>query len=152
MADRTVVPVGVRLSTDIEYRPDRPNPYRTRARWFDPTTKRRLSVSEGMADEGEAQEWPQAILEAAQAGLSLALATTSLAEYGNANMTLALRGLELKTLDLGHARPTGRCTRRRLLQPLPGLGRRRPLRREHRRPDRRSLRLPRRRHRHQPMD
>lgn len=99
MAEKAVVPVGVRLSTDIEYRPDRPNPYRARVRWFDPATKRRLSLSEGKADEDEAQEWLQDIIEAAQAGLSPTLATMQLAEYGDTNMDLALRGLELKTLD-----------------------------------------------------
>ncbi|MBK3565220.1 site-specific integrase [Streptomyces sp. MBT62] len=99
MAEKAIVPVGVRLSTDIEYRPDRPHPYRARVRWFDPTTKRRLSLSEGKADEDEAQEWLQDIIEAAQAGLSPSLATMKLAEYGDANMNLALRGLELKTLD-----------------------------------------------------
>ncbi|MFF9902002.1 tyrosine-type recombinase/integrase [Streptomyces olivaceus] len=99
MAEKAVVPVGVRLSTDIEYRPDRPHPYRARVRWFDPATKQRLSLSEGKADEDEAQEWLQDIIEAAQAGLSPSLATMKLAEYGDANMDLALRGLELKTLD-----------------------------------------------------
>ncbi|MFE6668201.1 hypothetical protein ACFVFH_32170 [Streptomyces sp. NPDC057697] len=99
MAEKAVVPVGVRLTTDIEYRPDRPNPYLARVRWFDPATKRRLSLSEGKADEDEAQEWFQSIIEAAEAGLSPSLATVKLAEYGNANMDLALRGLELKTLD-----------------------------------------------------
>jgi len=99
MAEKAIVPVGVRLSTDIEYRPDRPHPYRARVRWFDPATKRRLSLSEGKADEDEAQEWLQDIIEAAQAGLSPSLATMKLAEYGDANMNLALRGLELKTLD-----------------------------------------------------
>ncbi|WP_405996234.1 tyrosine-type recombinase/integrase [Streptomyces sp. NBC_00986] len=99
MAEKAIVPVGVRLSTDIEYRPDRPHPYRARVRWFDPATKRRLSLSEGKADEDEAQEWLQDIIEAAQAGLSPSLATMKLAAYGDANMDLALRGLELKTLD-----------------------------------------------------
>jgi hypothetical protein len=97
MAEKAVVPVGVRLSTDIEYRPDRPNPYRARVRWFDPATKRRLSLSEGKSDEDEAQEWLQGIIEAAQAGLPPSLATIKLAEYGDVNMDLALRGLELKT-------------------------------------------------------
>ncbi|MCX4903552.1 tyrosine-type recombinase/integrase [Streptomyces sp. NBC_00878] len=53
MAEKVIVPVGVRLSTDIEYRPDRPDPYRARVRWFDPATKRRLPLSEGKADEDE---------------------------------------------------------------------------------------------------
>ncbi|WP_425264133.1 site-specific integrase [Streptomyces caeruleatus] len=99
MADKINIPVGVRLSTDIEYRPDRPTPYRARVRWTDPTSKRRQSLSEGKDSEEEAQEWLQTIIEAAQAGLSPSLATMKLAEYGEANMALALRGLELKTLD-----------------------------------------------------
>jgi hypothetical protein len=99
MADKINVPVGVRLSTDIEYRPDRPTPYRARVRWTDPTSKRRQSLPEGKDSEEEAQEWLQAIIEAAQAGLSPSLAPMKLAEYGEANMDLALRGLELKTLD-----------------------------------------------------
>lgn len=45
------------------------------------------------------REWLQSIIEAAEAGLSPSLATMKLAKYGNANMDLALRGLELKTLD-----------------------------------------------------
>jgi hypothetical protein len=56
MADKTNVPVGVRLSTDIEYRPDRPTPYRARVRWTDPANKRRQSLSEGKDSEEEAQE------------------------------------------------------------------------------------------------
>ncbi|MFC9488235.1 tyrosine-type recombinase/integrase [Streptomyces hydrogenans] len=93
------VPVGVRLSTDVEYRPDRANPYRARVRWFDPTSKRRRSLSEGKDSEEEAQGWIQAIIEAAEAGLAPSTATMKLAAYGEANMELALRGLELKTRD-----------------------------------------------------
>ncbi|MFE6282249.1 hypothetical protein [Streptomyces sp. NPDC057877] len=89
----------IRLSTDIEYRPDRPHPYRARVRWTDPVTKRRLSLAEGKADEDEAQEWLADIIEAAQARLSPSLATMKLAEHGDANRELALRGLEAKTLD-----------------------------------------------------
>ncbi len=99
MAHIETVPIGVRLSTDVEYRPNRANPYRARVRWFDPTTKRRQSLSEGKDSEEEAQAWIQAIIEAAQAGLNPSLATMKLAEYGDANMELALRGLELKTRD-----------------------------------------------------
>ncbi|MFD5540111.1 hypothetical protein ACFWIJ_20430 [Streptomyces sp. NPDC127079] len=40
-----------------------------------------------------------ASVEAAEAGLSPSPATMKLAEHGEANMALALRGLELKTLD-----------------------------------------------------
>ncbi|MFB6507087.1 MULTISPECIES: tyrosine-type recombinase/integrase [unclassified Streptomyces] len=69
------------------------------ARWTDPTSKRRQSLSEGRGSEEEAQEWLQAIVEAAEAGPSPSPATMKLAEYGEANMDLAPRGLELKTLD-----------------------------------------------------
>ncbi|MFD4374312.1 tyrosine-type recombinase/integrase [Streptomyces sp. NPDC058486] len=93
------VPIGVRLSTDIEYRPSRANPYRARVRWFDPITKRRKSLSEGKDSEDEAQEWIQSIMEAAEAGLAPSTATMQLSTYGDSNMELALRGLELKTRD-----------------------------------------------------
>lgn len=99
MAGKAIVPVGVRISTDIEHRPDRPSPYRARVRWTDPVTKRRLSLSEGKATDDEARDWLNSIVEAAEAGLTPAQATVKLAEYGDANMDLALRGLELKTLD-----------------------------------------------------
>ncbi|WP_318209578.1 MULTISPECIES: site-specific integrase [unclassified Streptomyces] len=93
------VPIGVRISTDVEYRPSRANPYRARVRWFDPETKRRMSLSEAKQDEDEANAWIDAVVEAAAAGLDPSLATINLAAYGEANMELALRGLELKTRD-----------------------------------------------------
>ncbi len=93
------VPVGVRLTADVEYRPNRPSPYRARVRWWDPETKSRKSISEAKETEDEAQEWISALVEAAQAGINPSLATMPLADYGTANMDLALRGLELKTLD-----------------------------------------------------
>lgn len=93
------VPVGVRLAADVEYRPNRPSPYRARVRWWDPATKSRKSISEAKETEDEAQEWISALVEAAQAGINPSLATMPLADYGTANMDLALRGLELKTLD-----------------------------------------------------
>ncbi|MEU8495206.1 tyrosine-type recombinase/integrase [Streptomyces lavendulae] len=93
------VPIGVRLTADVEYRPNRPSPYRARVRWWDPETKSRKSISEAKETEDEAQEWISALVEAAQAGINPSLATMPLADYGTANMDLALRGLELKTLD-----------------------------------------------------
>ncbi|MER5307489.1 hypothetical protein ABT034_06830 [Streptomyces sp. NPDC002773] len=50
------VPIGVRLTADVEYRPNRPSPYRARVRWWDPETKSRRSVSEAKDTEDEAQE------------------------------------------------------------------------------------------------
>ncbi|MGW8702671.1 site-specific integrase [Streptomyces eurythermus] len=99
MADRTTIAAGIRISTDIEHRPDRPAPYRARVRWFDPTTERRQSISEGSNSEEEAQEWLQAIIQAARTGLTPSTATMTPAECGEANMGLALRGVEPKTLN-----------------------------------------------------
>ncbi|MFF3863163.1 hypothetical protein [Streptomyces sp. NPDC002209] len=101
------VPVGVRLTADVEYRPNRPSPYRARVRWRDPETKSRKSLSEAEETEDEAQEWISALVEAAQAGVNSSLATMPLADYGTADMDLALRGLELKTLD--RIQPAGAC-------------------------------------------
>ncbi|MFD4856648.1 tyrosine-type recombinase/integrase [Streptomyces atratus] len=93
------VPLGVRVSSDIEHRPDRPSPYHARVRWFDPVSKRRKSLSEGRETLDQAEEWISGILQAAQVGITPNVAIMSLAEYGASNMDLALRGLELKTLD-----------------------------------------------------
>lgn len=79
-------PVGVSRSADVEYRPDRRLPYRARVRWIDPVTKRRKSRSESFA------------------------ATMSLAEYGDAVMPLALRGLGAKTRVV-HAWIADECSR-----------------------------------------
>ncbi|GGV13864.1 hypothetical protein GCM10010275_63850 [Streptomyces litmocidini] len=38
------VPIGVRLTADVEYRPNRPSPYRARVRWWDPETESRKSL------------------------------------------------------------------------------------------------------------
>ncbi|MCW8096888.1 tyrosine-type recombinase/integrase [Streptomyces tauricus] len=99
MGQGAQIPVGVRLSADIEHRPDRPSPYRARVRWTDPVTGRRLTLSESKPTEDDARAWIKGLKDAAQAGVSPDLATMTLADYGNANMHLALRGLELKTHD-----------------------------------------------------
>ncbi|WP_203607624.1 hypothetical protein [Streptomyces sp. SID11385] len=93
MADRTSLPAGIRISTDIEHRPDRPAPCRARVRRHDPVTKRRLSLSEGKDTEDEAKERLQAIVEAAEAGLSPTVATMKLADCGATDMDLVLRAL-----------------------------------------------------------
>lgn len=92
-------PVGVPLSADIEYRPDRPEPYRARVRWIDPTTKRRKSKSQACSSEQAALDWIGAIRRVAEAGIDPETATMTLAVYGDSVMPLALRGLEGKTLD-----------------------------------------------------
>jgi integrase len=92
-------PVGVKLSTDIEYRDGNPNPYRARVRWFEPGTKQRRSRSEMLPTEEAARAWIKRMQRAASRGITPATATMPLAEYGEEEWTLAMRGLEAKTLD-----------------------------------------------------
>jgi hypothetical protein len=92
-------PLAVSLSADIEYRADRPDRYRARVRWIDPTTKRRKSKSQACSSEQAALDWIEAIRRVAQAGIDPETASTTLATYGESVMPLALRGLEGKTLD-----------------------------------------------------
>lgn len=92
-------PIGVKLADDIEYLPDRPTPYRARVRWTDPQTKRRRSLSESHATEDEAADWIDNMKQAAAGGIDPLTAAMNLADYGDTNMTLALRGIEAKTTD-----------------------------------------------------
>jgi integrase len=92
-------PVGVELSSDVEHRPGRPRPYRARVRWIAPATRRRISKSASAATVEEAQPWIDGMARAARGGIDPTAATMRLSEYGDAVMTLALRGLESKTLD-----------------------------------------------------
>lgn len=91
--------VGVSLSADIEHRPNRRTPFRARVRWTDPATKQRQSKSEAFETEELAVDWIAGLRRAALGGVDPTAATMKLADYGKANMTLALRGLEAKTLD-----------------------------------------------------
>lgn len=93
------VPSGVRLSVDIEHRPNRASPYRARVRWVDPTTRERQSRSSAFEDEDGAKDWLDRLQRLARLGVDPAMATLSLAEYGDLVMPLAIRGLEKKTLD-----------------------------------------------------
>ena len=92
-------PVGVSLSADVEYREDRRKPYRARVRWVDPVTKERRSRSESFGSSEAAQDWIDAMQRAAHGGVDPVAATMTLADYGDAVMSLAVRGLEAKTLD-----------------------------------------------------
>jgi integrase len=92
-------PVGVSLSADVEYRADRPEPYRARVRWIDASSKRRRSKSLACHTEHDALEWIEAIRRMALAGVDPDTATMTLADYGESVMPLALRGLEGKTLE-----------------------------------------------------
>ena len=91
--------VGVSVSSDIEYRPDRASPYRARVRWVEPSTRRRPSTSRAFATEDEARSWVEFLRRTVAGGIDPARATMTLAEYGESVMGLALRGLEAKTLD-----------------------------------------------------
>jgi integrase len=92
-------PTGISLSCDVEFREGRDQPYRARVRWVDPSTKKRPSKSEQFATDDEAAAWIDGMKRAAAAGIDPTAATMTLVEYGEANMTLALRGLESKTTD-----------------------------------------------------
>jgi integrase len=92
-------PLGVSLSADVEVRPGRPKPYRARVRWIDPATGRRPSKSESFEEPEQAQAWLDAMHLAAQGGIDPHAATMRLAQYGDSVWTLAMRGLEGKTLD-----------------------------------------------------
>ncbi|MFD8246944.1 tyrosine recombinase XerC [Nocardia sp. NPDC059691] len=100
MAVRANVPVGVRLSADIEERSDYGRrPFKARVRWTDPVTKKRPAVSEPFETREEAEAWIARLERKAAQGIDPKTATMRLSDYGEANMELALRGLEKKTTD-----------------------------------------------------
>jgi integrase len=99
MATAERPPIGVSISTDVEFRDGRRKPYRARVRWVDPVTKRRHSKSEQTATVEAAQAWLDSMARAAEVGISPLAATMTLAVYGETVMSLAVRGLEGKTLD-----------------------------------------------------
>lgn len=99
MAEKLTIPLGVSVRSAIEYRTNRPTPYKARVRWVDPVTKKRPWLSSSFDTEEEAQAWIERMRQAAERGLNPRLAVMSLVEYGTANMALAMRGLESKTSD-----------------------------------------------------
>lgn len=99
MADDVALPVGVSLSSDVETRPDRKAPYRARVRWVDPSSKQRRSKSEAFEGKDDADAWVERMERAAARGIDPSTATMHLCDYGDVNMSLALRGLESKTRD-----------------------------------------------------
>ncbi|MBF9071735.1 tyrosine-type recombinase/integrase [Streptacidiphilus fuscans] len=92
------IPLGVDLSSDIEFRPDRGTPYRARLRWVDPLTGRQ-SLSRAFADQEAARDWIAKFEAAARRGLAPHRLKCTLEEYGTQNWDLAMRGLEPKTMD-----------------------------------------------------
>lgn len=99
MARQIEAPVGLSLSTDVEFRGDRRKPFKARARWVDPVSRKRQSMSESFIDKDDAVQWVDEIIALAEAGVSPATAELTLSEYGDSVMRLAMRGLDPKTLD-----------------------------------------------------
>lgn len=96
------IPLGVKISTDIEHRRDRRGQYRARARWVNPQTKDRDSCSELLPTLPDAEAWVDKMKRLADRGVSPATATMPLSEYGAEDgevWPLATRGLEGKTMD-----------------------------------------------------
>ncbi|MFG1795833.1 tyrosine-type recombinase/integrase [Nocardia sp. NPDC049149] len=101
MSDAVQVPLGIKLTVDIEKLERRRSgkPFRARLRWTNPLTKQRDSKSEVFETEDLAQTWIDQMMQLARRGLDPVTANVSLLDYGDANMSLALSGLELKTTD-----------------------------------------------------
>ncbi|SIN44327.1 site-specific integrase [Micromonospora cremea] len=99
MSSRETPPLGVSLSSDVEFRRGRANPYRARVRWIDPVSKTRKSKSESVGSLEAANAWIEGMARAARGGVDPMAATMRLSDYGEAVMQLAVRGLESKTLD-----------------------------------------------------
>lgn len=92
-------PLGVSLSSDIQFREGRPHPYSPRVRWVDPGTDKRRSRSVSTETLEQAEDWIKGMESAARGGVDPETASMTLVEYGTSVMDLALRGLERKTLD-----------------------------------------------------
>lgn len=99
MSKKINLPVAVSLSAGIEVREGLAGAFRARVRWTDPQTKKRKSTSATFATREEAEEWIGKAQGAASRGVNPDIAAMTLAEYGSANMKLALRGLASKTTD-----------------------------------------------------
>lgn len=91
--------MGISLAADVEFREDRPKPYRARVRRVVPGAKKRLSRSEAFSTDDEAQAWIERLQRAASRGVTPATATMTLQDYGEEESHLAMRGLEAKTMD-----------------------------------------------------
>jgi integrase len=93
------IPVGITLSTNVEYRNDRPKPFKARIRWVNAISGTRESISESFLTNDEAAKWILDIEAKANAGIAPSTAVMTLEEYGVSVMDLAMRGLEPKTLE-----------------------------------------------------
>lgn len=100
MGEKIVLPIGVKLTGDIERRSGAgSDAFRARVRWVDPETGKRRSRSETFRDEVEADNWIDGLRALAQQGVDPQAATQTLADYGESVMPLAMRGLQTKTSD-----------------------------------------------------
>ncbi|MFJ4649704.1 tyrosine-type recombinase/integrase [Nocardia sp. NPDC088792] len=101
MSDSLVMPIGIKLTSDIEVleRAGSGNPFRARVRWTDPETKARPSKSATFETEGQAQVWIDRLVRLAARDIDPIRASISLLQYGTDHMDLALVGLEEKTKD-----------------------------------------------------
>ncbi|WP_068278362.1 tyrosine-type recombinase/integrase [Aldersonia kunmingensis] len=99
------MPVGVVVARDIEKLPPRADgtarakPFRARVRWRVPKTNSRKSRSQVFATEQAALDWIDDLVRSATRGLDPNIASASLADYGNKNLSLIMRGLEPKSGD-----------------------------------------------------
>jgi hypothetical protein len=91
--------MGVSLATDVEFRAGRPKPYWARVRWVDPETGDYPSISEPHATRNAADDWIVCMERAAASGVDPAMAEMALGEYGDHNLSVAIRGLAAKTTD-----------------------------------------------------
>lgn len=101
MTSSIEAPLGIKLSHDIEIRQTRKggNPFRARLRWTDPIAKERRSKSESFPTRELAEDWIDRMVRLSERGIDPVYANTSLADYGEVSMALALKGLEPKTTD-----------------------------------------------------
>ncbi len=95
------VPIGIKLSTDIEVleRARSGNPFRARTRWTNPSTRNRDTKSETFPTRDQAEDWLARMSVLAARGITPIDASVTLEEYGKKNIELALNGLEDKTLS-----------------------------------------------------
>jgi len=102
-------PLAVSLSADIEYRPDRPEPYRARVRWIDPATKHQKPKPHARSSQQAALDWIEVIRRVAQARIDPETASMSLAAskiWGGAGIgealcrELARRGARVVVADI----------------------------------------------------
>lgn len=101
MAEAVQIPIGIRLTTDIEVltRARSGNPFRARVRWTDRATGNRPSKSETFESRELAQDWLDRLVRLSARDIDPMRACVTLTQYGTDNMDLALRGLEGKTKD-----------------------------------------------------